>query len=151
MPTVPLSVSTPRGPGRFFVDAATDPHSILVLGHGAGGGIGAADLELLARQFPPQRRGQGGLPDGLGPSSARSRLPGVPVAPPRLVLQGTSDSFGTPEEIRAAMGVAPGIRIVELPGADHGFRLGENAGFTAADLRLRVLAEVTGFLAGYRE
>jgi predicted alpha/beta-hydrolase family hydrolase len=220
MPTVPLSVSTPRGPGRFFVDAATDPHSILVLGHGAGGGIGAADLELLARQLPErgttvarfeqpwrtagrriagptgqldeawvaalrwlrdQEWGNGRL--FLGGRSAGARvacrtalalqargvvclafplhLPGRPeksraaelltAGVPRLVLQGTSDSFGTPEEIRAAMGVAPGIRIVELPGADHGFRLGENAGFTAADLRLRVLAEVTGFLAGYRE
>jgi uncharacterized protein len=49
------------------------------------------------------------------------------------------------------MGLAPGIRIVELPGADHGFRVGKNAGFTAADLRSRVVAEVVGFLAGYRE
>ena len=42
---------------------------------------------------------------------------------PRLVLQGSKDSFGTPEEIRAAIGKAPGISVVELPGADHGFRI----------------------------
>ena len=52
MPTAPLSVATPQGPGRFFVDAGSDQRSILVLGHGAGGGTGAADLELLARQLP---------------------------------------------------------------------------------------------------
>jgi hypothetical protein len=40
---------------------------------------------------------------------------------------------------------------VELPGVDHGFRVAKNADLTAADLRLRVLAEVAGFLAGYRE
>jgi predicted alpha/beta-hydrolase family hydrolase len=220
MPTVPLSVATPRGPGRFLLDAAPDPHSILVLGHGAGGGTGAADLELLARQLPErgtsvvrfeqpwrtagrrvagpadqldeawmaaldwlrdQEWGNGPLFIGGRSSGARVacrtalalgahgvvclafplHLPGRPdksragelltAGVPRLVLQGTSDSFGAPDEIRAAMGAAPGIRIVELPGADHGFRIGRNAQFTPADLRFRVLAEVTGFLAGYRE
>jgi uncharacterized protein len=220
MPTVPLSVATPRGPGRFFVDAATDPRSILVLGHGAGGGTGAADLELLARHLPErgitvarfeqpwrtagrrvagpaarldeawlaavhwlrdQEWGQGRLFTGGRSAGARVacrtalalgvrgvvclafplHLPGRPeksraaelltAGAPRLVLQGTSDSFGTPDETRAAMGAAPGIRVVELPGADHGFRVAKNAGFTAADLRSRVLAEVTDFLARYRE
>src|SRR3712207_6741658 len=51
-PTGAEAVADPAGPGRFLVDAATDPRSILVLGHGAGGGTGAADLELLARQLP---------------------------------------------------------------------------------------------------
>jgi predicted alpha/beta-hydrolase family hydrolase len=220
MPTVPLSVATPQGPGRFLLDAAVDSNSILVLGHGAGGGTGAADLELLARHLPERgttvvrfeqpwrtagRRvagpagqldeawlaGLGWLRDqewGKGPlfvggRSAGARvacrtalairprgvvclafplhLPGRPeksraaelltAGVPRLVLQGTSDSFGTPDEIRAAMGAATGIRIVELPGADHGFRVAKTAAYSAADLRLRMLAEVTGFLAGYRE
>ena len=47
-----ITVPTPQGPGRFFVDAAEHASSILVLGHGAGGGVGAADLELLARSLP---------------------------------------------------------------------------------------------------
>ena len=70
---------------------------------------------------------------------------------PRLVLQGTKDTFGTPDEIRAAMGLAPGIHLVELPGADHGFRVAKAAPFTAADLRLRVLTEVGGFVSGSGE
>ncbi len=220
MSTATLPVETLRGPGRFLVDAAADPHSILVLGHGAGGGTGASDLELLARQLPEQgttvvrfeqpwrtagRRvagppgqldeawvsalawlrdqewGQGPLFVGGRSAGARVacrtalavgaravvclafplHLPGRPeksraaelltAGVPRLVLQGTSDSFGTPDEIRAAMGAAPGIRIIELPGADHSFRIGKNAEFTPADLRSLVLAEVAGFLAGYRE
>jgi uncharacterized protein len=220
MPTVPLSVPTPQGPGRFFLDAAPDPRSILVLGHGAGGGTGALDLELLARHLPEQGttvvrleqpwrtagrrvagptsqldeawlaalgwlRDQewGGGPLFVGGRSAGARvacrtalaagargvvclafplhLPGRPeksraaellaAGVPRLVLQGTSDSFGGPEEIRVAVGDAPDIRIVELPGADHGFRISRNAMFTPAELRSRVLAEVTGFLGGYRE
>lgn len=46
-------VDTPLGPGRFFLDAAPDAVATLVLGHGAGGGVGASDLELLARHLPP--------------------------------------------------------------------------------------------------
>ena len=215
-----LTVATPQGPGRCFIDPADEPTALLVLGHGAGGGTNAADLELLARRLPvlgitvvrfeqPWRtagRRVAGPPATLddawqaavaelrrqpwavdrlfvGGRSAGARvacrtalavgatgavclafplhLPGRPeksravelltAGVPRLVLQGTSDSFGTPDEIRAARGIAPGIRIVERPGADHGFRVGKNAGFTTADLRSRVVAEVAGFLAGHRE
>jgi predicted alpha/beta-hydrolase family hydrolase len=217
MPTVPLPVATPRGAGRLFVDMSRDPRSILVLGHGAGGGTGAADLELLARQLPErgttvvrfeqpwrtagrriagppasldeawvaavrwlrdQEWGQGRLFVGGRSAGARVacrtalalgvrgvvclafplHLPGRPeksraaelltAGVPRLVLQGTKDSFGTPEEIRLAMGAAPGVRIVELPGADHGFRLAKGASFSPADLRSRLVAEVTDFVAG---
>ena len=220
MPTVPLSVATRQGPGRFLLDAAADPGSILVLGHGASGGTGAADLELLARQLPErgttvlrfeqpwrtagrriagppasldeawvaavgwlrdQEWGQGQLFAGGRSAGARVacrtalalgvrgvvclafplHLPGRPeksraaelltAGVPRLVLQATKDSFGTPEEIRAAMGAAPDVRIVELPGVDHGFRVAKGVGFSPADLRFRLVAEVTDFLAGYRE
>lgn len=212
-----LTVATPQGPGRCFVDPADEPTALLVLGHGAGGGVKAADLELLARRLPvlgitvvrfeqPWRtagRRIAGPPGTLdeawqaavaelrrqpwgagrlfvGGRSAGARvacrtaravdavgvvclafplhLPGRPeksraaellsAGVPRLVLQGSRDTFGTPAEIREVMGSAPGIRLVELPGADHGFRVAKAATFTAADLRTRVLAEVGLFVAG---
>jgi hypothetical protein len=46
------AVDTPQGPGRLYLDLADQPNSLLVLGHGAGGGVGAADLELLATSLP---------------------------------------------------------------------------------------------------
>ena len=212
-----LTVATPQGPGRCFVDPAAEPTALLVLGHGAGGDINAADLELLAGRLPvlgitvvrfeqPWRtagRRIAGPPATLdeawqaavaelgrqpwaagrlfvGGRSAGARvacrtalavgavgvvclafplhLPGRPersraaelltAGVPWLVLQGSKDSFGTPAEIREAMGAAPGIRLVELPGADHGFRVARTASFTAADLRARVLAEVGLFVGG---
>ena len=217
MPSTVLAVDTPQGPGRCFVDPAEDPTALLVLGHGAGGGTNAADLELLARRLPvlgitvvrfeqPWRtagrriagppatldeawtaavtelRGQSWAVGRLfvGGRSAGARvacrtaqaveaagvvclafplhLPGRPeksraaellgAEVPRLVLQGSKDTFGTPAEIQAAMGSAPGIRLVELPGADHGFRVAAAASFTPADLRARVLAEVGLFVSG---
>ena len=36
-----VPVDTPQGQARFFVDLADRPISILVLGHGAGGGVGS--------------------------------------------------------------------------------------------------------------
>jgi hypothetical protein len=65
---------------------------------------------------------------------------------PRLVLQGSKDSFGTAEEIRAAVGRAPDISVVELPGADHGFRISKSSGFTPADSRTTLIAEVSRFV-----
>lgn len=210
------AVGTPQGPGRLFVDLAEQPSSLLVLGHGAGGGVGAADLELLATSLPargttvvrfeqPWRtagRTVGAQPPKLdeawltalrwlmeqewaqhqllvGGRSAGARvacrtasvmdpaaivclafplhLPGRPdksraaelLAPsaPRLVLQGSKDSFGTPEEIRAAIGTAEGVQVVELPGADHGYRIAKSSAFTPADLRITLVAEVSRFIA----
>ena len=39
-----LDLETPRGPARVHLHPADDPRAALVLGHGAGGGVGAPDL-----------------------------------------------------------------------------------------------------------
>jgi predicted alpha/beta-hydrolase family hydrolase len=39
-----LDVDTPQGPARAHVHAAAEPCAVMVLGHGAGGGVGAPDL-----------------------------------------------------------------------------------------------------------
>lgn len=48
-----VEVATPVGTGRLVVDEAAAPIAILVLGHGAGGGIEAFDLSALAEALPP--------------------------------------------------------------------------------------------------
>ncbi|WP_030482737.1 alpha/beta family hydrolase [Nocardioides aequoreus] len=45
-------VSTPRGEARLVVRRAQRPIATLVLTHGAGGGIDAPDLQLLALRLP---------------------------------------------------------------------------------------------------
>lgn len=209
-----VAVDTPTGQGRLFVDAAARPVATVLLGHGAGGGVTAADLSLLARELPardvtvvrfeqPWRTAGGrvAVPPArldvgwraavesclrrpwcterlfFGGRSAGARvacrtandfevtgvvclafplhLPGRPQpsrlpellqpTAPRLVLQGSRDAFGDSREVAVALGGDPGVRLVELPGADHSYRLPKAAPFTPADLRARVLAEVAAF------
>jgi predicted alpha/beta-hydrolase family hydrolase len=40
----PVAVATPHGPARLTLRPAADPRAVLLLGHGAGGGVGAPDL-----------------------------------------------------------------------------------------------------------
>jgi hypothetical protein len=46
--TAPLEVETPHGPARVHLDEVAEPRAALVLGHGAGGGVGAPDLVAAA-------------------------------------------------------------------------------------------------------
>jgi predicted alpha/beta-hydrolase family hydrolase len=39
-----LTIDTPQGPARVHLHQVDDPRAALVLGHGAGGGVGAPDL-----------------------------------------------------------------------------------------------------------
>jgi uncharacterized protein len=41
---VPGEIETPQGPARFHLHSVDEPRAALVLGHGAGGGVGAPDL-----------------------------------------------------------------------------------------------------------
>ena len=187
-------VATPQGPARVHVWRPVGAVATVVLGHGAGGGLGALDL-TVAREVlvgsgravalveqpwlvagrkiagrPPTLdeawvpvveallSGRGRLPRPLvvGGRSAGARvacrtaaavgadaglllsfplhLPGRPdrlradelaLAPdPTWVVQGSRDTFGTPEEVRPHL--PPGATLVEVPGA-HSFPGGSRA------------------------
>ena len=48
----PRAVDTPHGEARLVTHRARTPFATLLLSHGAGGGIGARDLEALADRLP---------------------------------------------------------------------------------------------------
>lgn len=54
MSVVERLVETPRGEGRLVIHEAEAPVAVLLLSHGAGGGIDAPDLVALAAALPAQ-------------------------------------------------------------------------------------------------
>jgi predicted alpha/beta-hydrolase family hydrolase len=48
-------VETPHGPARVHVHAVEEPRAVLMLGHGAGGGVGAPDLAAATHAALEQR------------------------------------------------------------------------------------------------
>jgi predicted alpha/beta-hydrolase family hydrolase len=44
----PVEIDTPHGPAAAHVQPAAEPRGALILGHGAGGGVGAPDLVAAA-------------------------------------------------------------------------------------------------------
>ena len=84
-------------------------------------------------------------------SPEKSRLeellePTVPV----LVVQGGRDPFGTAADLSAELAAEPGaldrIRIVEVPGADHGMRVAKGSELGAAGVRELVAGTVVDFV-----
>jgi predicted alpha/beta-hydrolase family hydrolase len=179
-----LDVATTSGVARvhWLEAAGATGRPVLVLGHGAGGGVEAIDLQRLAvgvvaagftvalveqpwrvagRRLAPRPadldeawlqvlgrlrpRGRvvvGGRSAGarvacrtaLATGAAGVVAVAFPLHPPGrpersragelqaagvpvLVLQGTRDPFGTPDEVTAA---APGVRVLPVAGGDHG-------------------------------
>jgi predicted alpha/beta-hydrolase family hydrolase len=54
------------------------------------------------------------------------------LATPALILQGTRDSFGTPEDVEG-YALARSIRVVWVPDGDHSFKPRAKSGRTEAD------------------
>ena len=115
MSTVVVDVATREGPGRLLVDRAAQARSVIVLGHGAGGGVTAADLVLLAHRLP-----------AAGITVARFEQPWrmagrkVAVSPPRLDvgwcaavgwLRGDPGSAGTAGTPLVVGGRSAGARV----------------------------------------
>lgn len=46
------TIETPAGPGRLLVSSPASPGAVLLLGHGAGGGVDVFDLTALAELLP---------------------------------------------------------------------------------------------------
>jgi predicted alpha/beta-hydrolase family hydrolase len=83
-------------------------------------------------------------PPGSPEKSRLSELltPDVPV----LVLQGEKDTFGNAATLISEVGARSNIRIVPVPGADHGMKVAASALFNARGVAELVTASVAGFI-----
>lgn len=210
-------VATPGGDGQLEVALPTDPLAVLLLGHGAGGGIEAFDLVSLAEHLPARNiavarfvqpwrvagRRVAGPPKHLdeawrpavamvlnrcgdtplyvGGHSAGARVacrcfaapanglvalsfplhpPGKPersraeellgVPAPVLIVQGSKDPFGNPEELTAAFRSRPDVTLRVIEDATHSFsptRKSQDAAGRATEISDAVAAFIGGLTA----
>jgi uncharacterized protein len=211
-----ITVPTSLGDGRLWVAPAQRQRAVLWLGHGAGGGIGAADLTALAHELPARgvtvvryeqpwkvagkrvasrppsldvawietapeiARLADGAPVIAGGRSAGARVacrtaaavraagvvclafplhpPGTPDRTrlpeletpevPVLVMQGERDTFGSAAQLSDELGPRPNVRIVPVPGADHGMKVLKSGPLTARDVADLVVSSVAQFVDG---
>jgi predicted alpha/beta-hydrolase family hydrolase len=66
---------------------------------------------------------------------------------PVLVLQGERDAFGSPAEVRAAVGKRRGVTLREVAGGDHSFNARRADGRSTADCLAEVAAATDGWAA----
>ena len=71
-------IDTPQGPARVHVHAAEDPVAVLLLGHGAGGGVQAPDL-LTATKVAVEQRVTVGLVEQPYRVAGKKSTPRPPV------------------------------------------------------------------------
>jgi predicted alpha/beta-hydrolase family hydrolase len=100
--------------------------------------IGAAGLICLGYPFHP-----------LG-TVARLRTAHLEkLQTPALILQGTRDSFGLPEEV-AKYKLSPKIRIVWIEDGDHSFKPRARSGRTYEQNMAEAIAEMKSFIASLK-
>ena len=113
-----VDVDTGQGPGRLLISESDRPRALLVLGHGAGGGVEGIDLITLAALLPLR-----------GITVARYVQPWKVSGRRIAVRPALLDAAWTPA-VRALCGVLPGVPVV-VGGHSAGARV---ACRTAGDL-----------------
>ncbi len=68
------------------------------------------------------------------------------LAVPTLIVQGTRDSFGGPDEVRTAVGAAPALEILPVPSGDHSLTVLKSAGRSQAEVESGVIAHVVEWM-----
>jgi len=97
--------------------------------------VGARGLVCLGYPFHPP-----GRPEKLRTAHLET------LATPALIVQGTRDAFGTPEDV-AGYRLSPAIRVVWLEDGDHSWKPRASSGRTEAQNMAEGLAAMRAFLA----
>ena len=133
------------------VAAAPPPVRALVVGGKSMGGRMATHLAAQPERWTGPVPLVGAVAFGypLRPPGARggdrvSHLLGLRV--PTLVVQGTRDTFGGPDDLRAAAPDAPGLRVLPVETGDHSLKVLASVKRPQADVEREVTGEVARWM-----
>jgi uncharacterized protein len=141
-----------RGPDRPIVLLETwtaviaslgDPGRLIIGGKSMGGRIASMVADeaqvagLLCLGYPFH-------PPGREPGARIAHLAGMRT--PSLIIQGTRDTFGTPDEV-AEYPLSPAIRVHWLEDGDHSFKPRQKSGRTESQNWTEGIETAAGFVA----
>ncbi|SME88847.1 hypothetical protein SAMN06265365_101146 [Tistlia consotensis] len=132
---------------REVVEALGGPGGVVLGGKSMGGRMAS----LLAAELEAEGRPARGLvclgypfhPPGRPERTRTAHLAGL--ATPGLILQGTRDPFGGPEEV-AGYALSPALRLHWLADGDHDLKPRKASGRSAAQNRDEAIAAIDAFL-----
>ena len=68
------------------------------------------------------------------------------LAVPTLVVQGTRDTFGGPDDVREAVGPQPLLTILPVPTGDHSLKVQASAGRPQAEVEGEIVAAIADWM-----
>jgi predicted alpha/beta-hydrolase family hydrolase len=128
----------------------------LFIGGKSMGGRMATHLGANQDQWPDAPKPSGVIAFGYPLAPPRSKRTGDRVAHlkvltvPTLIVQGTRDPFGGPDEVRAAIvdaDPAPAIEVLTVEGGDHSFAVLKSSGRDQASVHAEIQDAVAGWIA----
>ena len=135
---------------RAVIDATREPGVAIVIG---GRSMGLRIASIIASEGVAS---ESSIVDALAlfayplhqPSHPeRSRTEHLPtIAAPTLFCSGTRDTFGEPEELRAAARLVPASRLHLMEGADHGFAVLKRSGRSREEVYAEAVEALTGWV-----
>ncbi|MFL6236737.1 MAG: alpha/beta family hydrolase [Thermoanaerobaculia bacterium] len=133
-----------RAAWKEAIDALGGGERLVIGGKSLGGRMaslvadetGARGLVCLGYPFHPPDK-----PERLRTAHLRE------LRTPTLIVQGTRDPFGTPEDV-AGYELSPAIRVVWLEDGDHSFKPRASSGFKEKQHLESAVAAVAGFVRG---
>ncbi|MEO7157104.1 MAG: alpha/beta fold hydrolase [Vicinamibacterales bacterium] len=141
------------------VGAVTTDASRLFIGGKSMGGRIATHLGASQDQWPDAPKPSGVIAFGYPLAPPRSKRTGDRVAHlkmlrvPTLIVQGTRDPFGGPEEVREAIAdahQAPTIDIMTVENGDHSFAVLKSGGRDQAGVHTEIQDAVAGWITKQR-
>jgi predicted alpha/beta-hydrolase family hydrolase len=135
----------------------TPPTHLFIGGKSMGGRI-ATHLAAAPDSWPADAPPLSGVvalgyplnpPGGAGRQDRVSHL--FDIRTPVLIVQGTRDSFGGPDALRAALGNrAPHVSIHAVEGGDHSFAVPKSLGRSQADVDVGILDTISAWMSRLR-
>jgi len=141
------------------VDPIKPGPPIFIGGKSMGGRI-ATHLGAALDEWPDGTRPRGIIAFGYPLAPPRSRKTGDRVTHlkalkvPTLIVQGTRDPFGGPDEIREALAdatSAPPVTILSVDSGDHSFAVLKSSGRDQASVHTTIQDEVVAWMRAQRE